>query len=85
MSKFIYDYDDTKDSAVAINQETNERIYFEEDIEVICPECGCDCCSLGDPSDDIEAEVVSYDAYCDNCGEAFYAEGTLNITDKEVM
>ena len=86
MSKFIYDYDETKDSKVAINQETNERIYFEEDIDdTSCPNCGYDCCSLGDPEDDIEAGVVTYDAYCDDCGEAFYVEGQLNITGREVM
>lgn len=82
-----YDYEEERDCSVARVEcqgcHSNLNIFFEEDIETECPECGYDCCSLGDPEDSILDQTVTYDAYCDECGENFYAEGTLTILNIE--
>lgn len=78
-----YDYDEGEDCSLAeaecLGCHSNLNIYFQEELETICPECGYDCCSLGDPEDDLESRSVSYDAECDSCGEIFTATGELEI------
>ena len=78
-----YDYSDERNCSFAKAEcqecHTHFNIFFEEDIEPECPECGYDFCSLGDPEVDVLNHSITYDAYCDECGESFYAEGTLNI------
>lgn len=45
--------------------------------ECTCPVCGSSCISYG--SMDIEDNVVSYPAHCDDCGATYYEDYTLDF------